>query len=408
MSETLLAIACFSTLITGLVLLVLLARQALLPSGSARVLINERRVASAPLGAKLLDALGAAGVALPSACGGKGTCGQCRVEVDPRDAPPPLPTEISRLPRRELARGARLACQLSVRGDLRVRIPEEIFGIQRFEGRVRSARNVGTMVREIVAGLPAGRRIEFRAGSFVQVTAPPFRTRFSDLPVDAAVRPEWDRLDLWRYEVSSPLPVTRAYSLANAPEEDDVVMLLVRLAVPPATAPSDAAPGVVSSYLFSLREGDALAIAGPYGHFYASDGDRELVFVGGGAGMAPMRSHILHQLRGIRTRRRIGFWYGARNRRELPYAELFDQLAAEHPNFHWTPALSEPRPEDDWRGETGFVHEVLERGYLAQHPAPEECEVFVCGPPLMARATRAMLARLGVPEENVHLDDFGA
>jgi Na+-transporting NADH:ubiquinone oxidoreductase subunit F len=406
MIETAVAIAYFSGLITGLVLLILAARRILLPSGVARLLINQRRTVEVPLGAKLLDALGAAGIALPSACGGKGTCGQCRVEVE--DAPPALPTEISRLGRRELARGARLACQLVVRSELRVRIPEEIFGVEHWTCRVRSARNVGTMVREIVAELPDDERIAFRAGSFVQVTAPPYRACFRDFPVDPPVRPEWDRLDLWRYEVSSSVPVTRAYSLANAPEEDDVAMLLVRLAIPPATAPADVPPGVVSSYLFSVREGDRLEVSGPYGHFFASEGEGEMIFVGGGAGMAPLRSHILHQLRGLGTQRPIGFWYGARNRRELPYAELFDRLAGEYPNFRWTPALSEPLPEDAWSGEVGFIHEVLERGYLSQHPAPETCELYICGPPLMARATCAMAARLGIPAESVHLDDFGA
>jgi Na+-transporting NADH:ubiquinone oxidoreductase subunit F len=284
MIETAVAIAFFSTLITGLVLLILAARRILLPSGVAHIAINQRRSVEAPLGGKLLDVLGAAGVALPSACGGKGTCGQCRVEVE--DASPPLPTELSRLGRRELASGTRLACQLTVRGDLRIRIPEEIFGVRHWTCRVRSARSVGTMVRELVAELPEGERLAFRAGSFVQVTAPAYHARFRDFPVDPEVRPEWDRLNLWRYQVSSTSPTTRAYSLANAPEEDDVAMLLVRLAIPPATAPPDAPPGVVSSYLFSLSEGDSLELSGPYGHFFASEGDGEMIFVGGGAGMA--------------------------------------------------------------------------------------------------------------------------
>ncbi|NNL68289.1 MAG: NADH:ubiquinone reductase (Na(+)-transporting) subunit F [Myxococcales bacterium] len=406
MIETAVAIAFFTTLVLGLVGLILAARRLLLPEGIARVAVNERRVVEARLGAKLLDALGAAGIALPSACGGKGTCGQCRVVVE--DAPEELPTEVSRLPRLELARGTRLACQLTVRRDLRIRIPEEIFGVQRWTGRVRSARCVGTMIREIVVELPGEERLAFRAGSFVQVTVPPHRASFRDFPVDPEVRAEWDRLDLWRYEVASSVPVTRAYSLANAPQEDRIAMLLVRLATPPATAPEDAPPGIASSYLFSIGPGDPLDLAGPYGDFFASEGDAEMIFVGGGAGMAPMRSHILYQLERLGSERRIGFWYGARNRRELFYADLFDRLAREHSNFSWTPALSEPSPEDAWTGEVGFVHEVLERRYLAEHPRPEDCEFYLCGPPLMARATQAMLARLGVPPENVRFDDFGA
>jgi Na+-transporting NADH:ubiquinone oxidoreductase subunit F len=319
-----------------------------------------------------------------------------------------LPTDASRLSRRELARGTRLACQLTVRHDLRIRIPEEIFGVRSWTCRVRSARCVGTMIREIVAELPGDERLEFRAGSFVQVTAPPYRARFRDFAIDPEVRPEWDRLDLWRYEVASAAPATRAYSLANAPQEDRIAMLLVRLATPPASAPEDAPPGIVSSYLFGVRAGDLLELTGPYGDFFATEGAAEMIFVGGGAGMAPMRSHILDELGRLGTRRRIGFWYGARNRGELLYADLFDRLAAEHPNFSWTPALSEPRPQDAWTGEVGFIHDVLERSYLADHPHPEDCEFYLCGPPLMAQATLAMLARLGVPTENVRFDDFGA
>ncbi len=406
MIEAAIAIAFFTTLILGLVLLILLARRVLLPEGHARISVNDRRIVEAPLGGKLLDALGGAGIALPSACGGKGTCGQCHVVVE--DAPPALPTETSRLARRELALGARLACQLTVRRDLRIQVPEAIFGVQKWTGRVRSARCVGTMIREIVVALPDDSRLDFRAGSFVQVTVPPYRARFEDFPIDPEVRFEWDRLNLWRYEVASAKPVTRAYSLANAPQEDRIAMLLVRLATPPASAPDDAPPGIASSYLFSIVPGDDLELAGPYGDFFASDGDAEMIFVGGGAGMAPMRSHIVDQLERLDSKRRIGFWYGARNRGELFYADLFDRLAAEHANFTWTPVLSEPRAEDAWTGEVGFVHEALERNYLEGHPDPEDCEIYLCGPPLMVKATRAMLARFGVPPENIRFDDFGS
>lgn len=407
MTEALLAVAIFSGTVLALVLLILLARRLLLPEGVATVVVNDRRRIEAARGERLLDALSAAGLALPASCGGKGTCGQCRVRVL-GDASPALPTDRSRLGPRELALGGRLACQLTLRGDLSIRIPEEIFGVGRYTCTVRSARCVGTMIREIVLEMPPGEKLDFRAGSFVQVTAPPYAARFRDFAIDPDVRPEWDRLDLWRHEVASSVPVTRAYSLANPPCEERVAVLLVRLATPPATAPEGTPPGIVSSYLFQLAPGDTVEVAGPYGHFFAREGEAEMVFVGGGAGMAPLHSHVLDQLERLHTARPISFWYGARNRRELLYAETFDRLASEHPNFRWIPALSEPAPGDDWDGEVGFIHEVLHRRHLANHPSPEECEYYLCGPPLMARATQAMLRSLGVPPEQVFFDDFGS
>jgi len=406
MTQALLAMTLFCALISGLVGLILLARRLLLPQGVSRICVNERRRVEAALGERLLDALGAAGIALPSACGGKGTCGQCRVRVL-GVAPPARATERARLAPRDLAAGARLACQLTQRSDLEIEIPEEIFGVRQWVCRVRSARCVGTLIREIVAELPASEKLDFRAGSFVQVTAPPYALRYRELPIDASVRDEWDRLDLWRYTSRCDAPTTRAYSLANPPSETDRVVLLVRLALPPPGAAPEAPPGVVSSYLFSVTAGDALEVAGPYGEFAASESACEMVVVGGGAGMAPLRSILLDQLATRGAKRRVSFWYGARNRRELFYAEEFDRLAAEHANFAWVPALSEPEPGDAWPGETGFIHEVLERHHLAQHPRPEACEYYLCGPPLMIRATTSLLQRFGVPPERVYFDDFG-
>jgi Na+-transporting NADH:ubiquinone oxidoreductase subunit F len=403
--ESLFAVALFSGLVMGLVALILLTRRVLLPQGSVVILVNDRRRIEAARSTRLLDALGAEGIHLPSACGGKGTCGQCRITVI--DEPPPaVPTETSVLSPQDLAGGVRLACQQPLRTDLAIRVPEEIFGVQQWQARVRSSRFVGTLLKEIVAELPEGERIDFRAGSFVQVTAPPFELELRDLPVDEAVRAEWDRLDLWRHAVQSTTPVSRAYSLANHPGEDRILMLVVRLATPPSLAPEGTPPGIVSSYLFQLEPESELQISGPYGHFFATEGDAEMIFVAGGAGMAPMRSHILNQLVRLGSKRKISFWYGARNHRELFYRDLFDSLQAEHENFRWTVVLSEP--ETGWQGETGFVHEVLHRRYLAEHPCPERCEYYLCGPPLMARATLSMLAGLGVPRENVFFDDFGA
>ena len=399
-----LAIAVFSGLVMALVGLILLARRLLLPAGSVRLVVNDQRTLEVPRASKLLEALTAAGIPLASACGGKGTCGQCRIRVV-GSAPPPSPAEASLLPADELALGDRLACQVAVREDLSIRVPEEVFGVREWVCHVRSSRCVGTLIKEIVAELPEGERIDFRAGSFVEVTAPPHDTRFRDLPIDDAIRPEWDRLDLWRHGVRSETPATRAYSLANAPSDDRIVMLLVRLATPPALAPDGTPAGVVSTHLFGLEAGDPLSVRGPYGHFFAREGEAEMVFVAGGAGMAPMRSHLLDQLERIGTKRPISFWYGARNRRELFYDALFDGLQATHPNFRWTVALSEP--EEGWTGEVGFVHEVLLERYLAHHPDPEACEFYLCGPPLMASATQDMLRGLGVPDSQVFFDDFG-
>jgi Na+-transporting NADH:ubiquinone oxidoreductase subunit F len=405
MNESTLAILIFSGVVMALVGMILAARRLLLPQGEVRVVVNDSRRFEVPRSTRLLAALESHGLPLPSACGGKGTCGQCRVTLV-ASASPPLPAEAALLSPEEIAAGIRLACQQSYRETVAVRIPETIFGVNRWTCRVRSARFVGTMIREILAELPPGEKIDFRAGGFVQVTAPPYAIRFRDLPVDSFVRDDWDRLDLWRHEAGTDTPVSRAYSLANYPDEDRVVMLLVRLAPPPPLAPPDTPAGVVSSYLFQVEPGSELTVAGPYGHFFANESDAEMIFIAGGAGMAPMRSHILDQLRRIRTKRPISFWYGARSPREILYRELFDELAEEHANFRWTVALSEPDP--DWGGEVGFVHEVLQRCYLADHPSPERCEYYLCGPPVMASATRSMLATLGVPLENIYLDDFGA
>jgi Na+-transporting NADH:ubiquinone oxidoreductase subunit F len=368
--------------------------------------VNRERNVLAPRGTKLLAALNAASIEIPSGCGGKGTCGQCRIRVV-EGGGPPLPMETAILARREVAQGVRLACQVTVRDDLEVAIPEDVLGVQHWRCRVASTRCVGTFIKEIVLEMPEGEGIDAPAGRYVLVTCPPYRLSYRDLAVDPEVRDEWDRLDLWRLTASNDAPTTRAYSMANHPGEKSTVMLIVRIATPPPAAPT-APPGVASSWLFGLRAGDEVDIAGPYGHFLVEPGDSELVFVGGGAGMAPMRAHLFDQLEHLRSSRSMSFWYGARSRRELFYVEDFDRLAATHANFSWTPALSEPRPEDQWQGETGFVHEVLLRRHLADHPAPETCEYYLCGPPLMVKAVRSLLDELGVDPERVHADDFGA
>jgi Na+-transporting NADH:ubiquinone oxidoreductase subunit F len=405
MIEIVLGAALFTGVVMSLVAVILLARAWLLPSGEAVILLNGEREIAARKGEKLLAALTAAGIPIPSGCRGKGTCGQCRVRVS--GGGPVLPTEASRLARREIAQGVRLACQLTLRGDLAVTVPEDVLGVSSWTCRVRSSRCVATFIKEIVLELPEGESIGPPAGRYVLVTCPPYRASYRDLAVDPEVRDEWDRLDLWRYRAGTDVPTTRAYSLASHPGEKGIATLIVRVALPPAGVP-EAPPGIVSSWLFGLRPGDEVEVAGPYGHFTVAETDAEMVFVGGGAGMAPMRAHIFDQLLRRKTRRRMSFWYGARSRREIFYQEQFDGLAAEHENFRWTVALSEPRPEDRWEGETGFIHEVLLRRFLADHPAPEDCEYYLCGPPMMVKAVREALDEFGVDPARIAADDFGA
>ena len=404
-SEILLGVGLFTGIVMALVGLVLLARARLAPGGEVVVILNGERRIAARRGAKLLGALDAAAIYIPSGCGGKGTCGQCRVRAG-AGAGPVLPTERSILTRREIAEGVRLACQLTVREELQLQLPEEVLGVQHWVCRVRSTRSVASFIKEIVLELPEGVTIGPPAGRYLLVTCPPYRLSYRDLAIDEALRDEWDRLDLWRYRAGSPEPATRAYSLASHPGEKGVAMLNVRIALPPPAVP-DAPPGVVSSWIFGLREGDEVEVAGPYGEFHVDEGDAEMIFVGGGAGMAPMRALLFDQLERLRTTRRVSFWYGARSRREIFYQEEFDRLQAQHPNFSWTVALSEPRPDDAWEGEVGFIHEVLYRCHLAEHPAPEDCDYYLCGPPLMVRAVRGLLDELGVDPERVRADDFG-
>jgi Na+-transporting NADH:ubiquinone oxidoreductase subunit F len=296
---------------------------------------------------------------------------------------------------------------MRVRGDLSVELPPEVLAVGRFRCTVRSTHNVATFIREIVLDLPEGEVMDFRAGGYIQVEAPPYRARFADFDIEEQYRKDWDRFGLLELESHSTESVTRAYSMANAPSEADVVMLNVRIATPPAES-EHVPPGVVSSYLFSLRPGDAVNVTGPFGDFFAKESHAEMVFVGGGAGMAPMRSHILDQLERRRTRRPISLWYGARSVRETFYADLFTRLAAEHENFEWRLALSDPAPEDRWDGDTGFIHQVLYTNHLRDHPAPEDIEYYLCGPPVMIAACRKMLDDLGVEPTNILFDDFGS
>jgi Na+-transporting NADH:ubiquinone oxidoreductase subunit F len=390
----------------ALVGVVLMVRSRLVATGAVELIVNEDTPKTVAVGTQLLDALVELGFHLPSGCGGKGTCGQCRVVVL-EGGGAIMPIEQARITKREAKHGTRLACQVPVRRDMSVRVPDEIFGVQEWQCAVRSNNNVATMIKELVLELPAGEEIKFRAGSYVQIAAPAYSARFDDFDVGVDYKDEWDRLDLWRHTSTSGQEETRAYSMASCPDETRTIMLNVRIAIPPPGAPGDVPPGIVSSFLFSLKPGDTVNVSGPFGHFFAADTQNEMIFVGGGAGMAPMRSHIFYQLERKRTSRKISFWYGARSKRELFYVKDFDQLEKEHDNFKWVVALSDDRAGDRWMGRTGFIHDVLYEEYLKDHPAPETCEYYVCGPPMMLRAVLKMLDSLGVDAESIFYDDFG-
>ncbi len=396
----------FTLVVLLLALAVLGARRVFAPSGVAVVRINGRRVARGPLGSRLLSLLMDNGVYLPAACGGRGACGQCRVEVV-GDAPPWTAVEVAHLTAREVSAGVRLACMLVLREDLQITVPEALLGARRWACQVQSSRCITTLMKEIVLRLPTGEQMAFEAGSYVLVEAPPHRVRFADFDIDAAYRPYWQRLGLLELASITAEPALRAYSLANPPAEGTELVLTVRIALPPPDTPPETAPGQVSSWLFSLVAGDSVLVSGPFGAFRASDSDREMVLIGGGAGIAPMRSIILDQLEHRCTGRRISFWYGARNLRELCYRQQFDALAARHGNFRWHAALSEPEPGSAWQGPVGFIHDVVRERFLGALPAPEDLEYYVCGPPLMNVAVIQMLEDLGVDRDGIYLDDFG-
>jgi Na+-transporting NADH:ubiquinone oxidoreductase subunit F len=406
MLEIALGVTLFTAIVLALVGIILLARARLVASGSVTITLNGEREIHTPTGLKLNAALAGADVFVASACGGGGTCGQCRVKVLAGGGDI-LPTETSLISRREAAAGDRLSCQVVVKRDLQVEVPPEVLGVKKMQCTVRSNRSVSTFIKELVLEIPEGEQLDFRAGGYIQIECPPHRIRYADFDIPDRFRDDWDRHKLWRFVSETDAPVTRAYSMANYPGEAGIIMLNVRIAPPPPTAP-DAPPGIMSSYIFGLQPGDTATVSGPYGEFFARETDAEMVFVGGGAGMAPMRAHILDQLKRIGTQRKMSFWYGARSRREIFYQEDFDRLQAEHPNFEWHVGLSDPQPDDHWEGYRGFIHEVLLLHYLSTHPAPEDCEYYLCGPPMMNAAVIGMLEDLGVERDNILLDDFGA
>jgi Na+-transporting NADH:ubiquinone oxidoreductase subunit F len=405
MLEIGLGVVLFTAIVMSLVFIILAARSRLVATGQVNILINDEKTIAAPVGTKLLAALADSKLFVASACGGGGTCGQCKVKVQ-EGGGVILPTETSHINKREAAAGERLSCQIVVKQDMRIEVPREVFGIKRWKCRVRSNRNVATFIKELVLELPEGEDLNFRAGGYIQIEAPPHGLKYSDFDIADTFREDWERFNLFSLESKVEEPVMRAYSMANYPDEKGMVMLNVRIATPPPRV-SSVPPGIMSSYIFALKPGDYVTISGPYGEFFAKKGDAEMVFIGGGAGMAPMRAHIFDQLKRLGSHRKMSFWYGARSRREMFYHEEFEELAAKHENFSWRIALSDPLPEDDWQGDIGFIHEVLYEQYLRDHPAPEDIEYYICGPPMMTQAVLKMLADLGVEKENILLDDFG-
>ena len=406
MQEIVIGVALFTGIVTVLAVLILLARSRLVPGGNVQINVNGERDLSVPAGSKLLNTLSANDLFLPSACGGGGTCGQCTVKVM-EGGGGLLPTEATFVNKRMAAEGVRLACQVSVDQDLRIELPEDVFGVNKWECTVRSNENVSTYIKELVLELPKGETIDFRAGGYVQIECPAYRLAFRDIDIPEQYREDWERYKIFDLESVVDTPDVRAYSMASYPQENNIITLNVRIATPPPNAPKGTPPGVMSSYIFGLKTGDKVTASGPYGEFFARDTDAEMVFVGGGAGMAPMRSHIFDQLKRLHSRRKIKFWYGARSLRESFYVEEFDELARENDNFEWHLALSDPLPEDEWTGPTGYIHNVIFEDYLKNHTAPEDCEYYLCGPPMMNSAVIQMLEDQGVEKENILLDDFG-
>ena len=405
-SEILLGVGMFTVIVLSLVVLILVARSWLVSSGDVTIEINGERKITVPAGGKLLQTLAGQDIFLSSACGGGGSCAQCKCIVESGGGEM-LPTEEAHFTRRDASEGWRLSCQTPVKQDMKIRVPEEVFGVRKWECTVESNFNVATFIKELTLRLPEGESVDFRAGGYVQLECPPHEVAYKDFHIQDEFRADWDKFNLWRFVSRVNEPVVRAYSMANYPGAKGIVKFNIRVASPPPKGGDNIPPGKMSSWVFNLKPGDKVTVYGPFGEFFAKETDNEMVFIGGGAGMAPMRSHIFDQLKRLKSKRKISFWYGARSLREAFYVEEFDQLAKDNPNFTWTLALSDPLPEDNWKGPTGFIHNVLYENYLKDHPAPEDCEFYMCGPPVMNAAVIKMLTDLGVERDSIFLDDFG-
>jgi Na+-transporting NADH:ubiquinone oxidoreductase subunit F len=403
--EILLGVVLFTVIVLSLVAVILSARAKLVSSGSVKIIINGGQTVETGGGGKLLQTLAANQVFLSSACGGGGTCAQCKCKVT-EGGGSMLPTEESHFTKGEAREGWRLSCQVAVKQDMVVEVPEEVFGVKKWETTVESNPNMATFIKELTLRLPEGESVDFRAGGYVQLECPPFEINFSDFDIEEEYRGDWEHFKFFDFKCINKEDTIRAYSMANYPEEQGVVKFNIRIATPP-PGTMGINPGIMSSYAFNLKPGDKVTVYGPFGEFFARETEAEMVFVGGGAGMAPMRSHIFDQLKRLKSDRKISFWYGARSLKELFYKEDYDTLAEQFPNFQWHVAMSDPQPGDNWDGLTGFIHNVLWEQYLKNHPAPEDCEYYMCGPPIMNQSMMTMLESMGVEPENMMLDDFG-
>lgn len=405
------SLAVFLAVILLLVVALLVLRAKLMPSGDVTLTINDDKKLTVPTGNSLISTLAEQEVYLPSACGGKGSCGQCKCRVLSGGGDI-LPTEKGFFTRRQQQDHWRLGCQVKVKEAIAIEVPTSILSIKKWECEVVSSHNVSTFIREFTVRLPEGENLTFQSGDYIQIDIPKTTVRYSDMVVDEQYRSDWDRFHMWDLVMKNPEPCTRAYSMANHPAEGNIVTLNVRIATPPFDRKrggfAKVNPGVSSSYIWSLKPGDKVRLSGPYGEFHIKDTDKEMMFIGGGAGMAPMRSHIFHLFKTLHTQRKVSFWYGGRSLKELFYTDEFEQIAAENPNFQFNIALSEPLPTDNWDGYTGFIHQVIFDNYLKNHPEPEEIEYYLCGPGPMTAAATKMLDSLGVPKDNIFFDDFGS
>tara|TARA_R110002072_G_scaffold216658_1_gene374079 strand:- start:36990 stop:38216 length:1227 start_codon:yes stop_codon:yes gene_type:complete len=395
----------FTVVVMLLVVLILAARARLVSTGDVKIEINgdPDKSITVPAGGKLLNTLADAGIFLSSACGGGGTCAQCKCKVLDGGGSM-LPTEAGHFTMGEAKEHWRLSCQVAVKQDMKIEVEPEFFGVKQWECEVISNQNVATFIKELVLKIPDGESVDFRAGGYVQLEIPPHEVEYKNFDIEERFRGDWEHFGLFNLTSKCNDTTIRAYSMANYPEEYGIIKFNIRVATPPPR--TNYPPGIMSSYVFNMKPGDKIKVFGPFGEFFAKETDNEMVFIGGGAGMAPMRSHIFDQLCRLNSKRKITFWYGARSRKEMFYVEDFDRLAAEHDNFEWHVALSEPQPEDNWTGFTGFIHNVVRDQYLKDHPAPEDCEYYMCGPPIMNASCIKMLKDLGVEDENIALDEF--